>query len=112
MTDGEILAHLQDLVDYPHEDLNVEIKGWLDLTDEIDKANLAKSLMAIANHCGGYIAAGFRRDGGNYLPDNPRPSQLGSYNDDVVNGIVLSYAEPAFHCQVHHVTRTADGLDY
>jgi predicted HTH transcriptional regulator len=50
---------LQELVVHPREDLAIEIKGWLDLSNVADKANLAQSLMAMANHGGGFILIGF-----------------------------------------------------
>ena len=46
---------LQPLVTEPREDLAYEYKDWLDLTDNKDKAKLAKAAMALANHGGGTL---------------------------------------------------------
>lgn len=97
---------LRQLVDFPHEDLNVEVKGWLDLDREEDRANLAKAIIAIANSGGGYVLCGFRDDNGRWVPASPRPDSLDAYSQDRINGIVQRYAEPAFHCSVHHVLRS------
>jgi hypothetical protein len=40
----------------PHETPDIELKGWLDIVGNNDhKAVLAKSLMALANHGGGFV---------------------------------------------------------
>jgi hypothetical protein len=112
MANDDILRRLQDIVDYPHEDLEVEIKGWLNLRDEADRAKLAKAIIAVANHGGGYVLLGFREHGGTWQPD-PCPSEdLANYSQDLVNGIVHKYAEPAFHCQSHNVPRTDSGMPF
>lgn len=112
MVDGDVLRRLQDFVDYPHEDLNVEIKGWLDFSDEVDRAKLAKAVIAIANHCGGYILLGFREASGAWEPDPDRPANLDSYNQDLVNGTIQRYAEPGFHCELHLVERSDTQLSH
>lgn len=94
---------LEDLVTYPREDLNVEIKGWLDLSDGEAKANLAKAAIAIANYGGGYIVIGFVEKDGTYEVAEPRPHNLAQYNQDDINSIINKYAEPQFHCEVNHV---------
>ena len=53
-------ARLSDLLVEPREHLHVEIKEWLDLSDRAHRANLAKEIIAIANHGGGFILLGFR----------------------------------------------------
>jgi hypothetical protein len=54
MVNDETIARLFDLLIEPQESLGVEAKNWLDIeTSNADKATLAKSLLAIANHgCG------------------------------------------------------------
>lgn len=95
------LRRLQDLVLYPREDLDRELKGWLDLkNDNAHKADVAQALIALANHGGGFLTFGFD-DAGNSAPH--RPADLSSYTQDLINGIVSGYAEPSFHCELHHV---------
>ena len=48
---------LTDLLVDPMEALDFEVKNWLDLQDSnSDKATLAKAVLALANHGGGFIA--------------------------------------------------------
>ena len=101
---------LQDLLAYPRESLGTELKSWLDLSKETDKANLAQAMIALANYGGGYIIIGFAENGGNWIPSEPRPANLDIYNQDIVNGIVQAYAEPPFHCSVYHQQHPQSGL--
>ena len=90
---------LEDLLINPMESLDVEFKGWLDLRDNRDKATLAKALMALANHGGGYVVFGLTESGGKYVEAEGRPEDLQAYSTDAVNGIVSRYADPVFHCE-------------
>jgi len=98
---GSQLRQLEELMLYPREDLNIEIKSWLELRNNEDKANLAQAMLALANHGGGFIIIGMKEDGGEWIPDDNMPSDMNIYNQDTINNIVLAYAEPAFHCQLH-----------
>lgn len=95
---------LQALLAHPREDLHIEVKGWLDLTDEEQKADLAQAMLALANSGGGYILIGFTQGDTGYIPQQPRPQDLQVYSHDIVNGIIQSYADPPFHCEVHYVS--------
>lgn len=106
-TQSEINAQLQDLLAYPREELGIELKAWLDLTDQGHKADLAKALIALTNHGGGHILIGFTKIDGSYVEAPNRPPTLDAYSQDAVNGIVASYAEPQFHCQLHCVEHPA-----
>lgn len=41
------------------------------------------------------------------MPASGRPTTLDAYSQDLINAIVQNYAEPAFHCSVHHVEHPA-----
>ena len=101
------------LVTSPREALHIEIKGWLDLDDREAQATLAKAIMALANHGGGFIVVGLkeRRDG-TYCEDPNRPSDLRRFSQDAVSGIVQRYAKPSVHCTVHQVEHTITKLPY
>lgn len=93
----------QDLVAFPREDLAIELKPWLDLKQGEEAADLGQALLALANHGGGFVLIGFAEGEGRWQPAADRPPSLAAYNQDAVNAIVARYAEPTFHCQVHHV---------
>jgi hypothetical protein len=98
------LRQLQALLVYPREGLDVEIKGWLDLDDGEQAAALVKAILALANHGGGYVLIGFAEVEGVWAPDERnRPPDLRQYDQDRLNGLVTRYAEPSFHCELHHV---------
>jgi hypothetical protein len=102
---------LADLLVEPREDLDVEVKGWLDLAGSGEhKATLAKALLALANHGGGYVLLGLTETDSSIVPATGRPATLDDYSQDQVNGIVQSYAEPPFHCAVHHLARPDGGV--
>ncbi|HZF27236.1 MAG TPA: RNA-binding domain-containing protein [Steroidobacteraceae bacterium] len=102
-------AQLQELLREPRERLDVELKGWLNLTDNGHRGVLAKALIAIANHGGGFVLIGFEDDG---TTSPNRPADLSLYSQDTINDTIDRYADPVFHCNVHHVARAADGLAY
>lgn len=43
---------LQALVENPRESREVEIKDWIDLKDNVARANIARHIAALANHGG------------------------------------------------------------
>lgn len=103
------VRQLQALLTHPREDLHIEVKCWLDLTDEEHKADLAKAMLALANSSGGYILLGFTQGDTGYIPQQPRPQDLRGYSHDIVNGIIRSYADPPFHCEVYQVPHPDTG---
>lgn len=95
---------LEKLLIYPSESLSVEYKGWLDLSckKSSDSANLAKAIIAIANHGGGYVVIGFQEHKNSvprWKPDLDRPENLKGYSVDEVNDLVKYYAEPDIDCE-------------
>jgi hypothetical protein len=102
----DIAERLGNLLIDPKERLDVEIKGWLDFKgNKNHKADLAKALIALANHGGGYVILGFEEKNSVYEPTTPRSENVKQYNQDAINGIAEHYAEPSFHCEVHIETR-------
>ena len=104
-----VLSSLQGLVSYPREELNIELKSWLDIwTNNIvskeQQADLGHAILALANHGGGYVLIGFQEINGTWEPDTQRPADTNGYTQDKINSIIARYAEPVFHCSVHHVT--------
>lgn len=93
----------------PREDVNREIKSWLDLSDKRDKANLAKAMLALANTGGGQILIGYKEAGETWQPDMERPHSIDHYDQDTINGIVEKFADPQFHTTVHHISHPESG---
>ena len=104
MTTNSSSTHLllEGLVTHASEDVGVEYKDWLDLTNESDKATLAKAAIALANHGGGYIVIGFR-DRVFPLQSNPVPNGLPDITPDRVNEAIRRYANPEFQSQLDKV---------
>jgi hypothetical protein len=103
---------LADLLLDPREDLDLEIKNWLDLRgDNNAKATFAKAALALANHGGGFILFGLTETDVGFVEAEGRPATFDGYAQDLINGIVQSYADPAFHCSVHLVARQ-DGRSF
>ena len=110
--DAEISRErLADLLVDPREDLDFEAKNWLDLQkSNSDKATLAKAILALTNHGGGFIILGLDENQASLMEAEGRPATLDGYSQDVINGIVQSYCDPPFHCAVHVVPDPAGAL--
>lgn len=97
-------AELTELLARPRETLDIEIKSWLDLADDNQKADLCKAIMAIANHGGGYLLVGLLEDSvGNFAPDGNRPSSLSALTQDDIQNAIQKYVEPSIQCRTDHV---------
>ncbi len=80
---ASIQQRLADLLVAPREDLDCEIKNWLDLKDSGDaKAIFAKAVMALANHGGGFIVLGLMQTPTGFSEAPDRPATLVGYNQD------------------------------
>jgi hypothetical protein len=114
------VALLQGFLAYPRESLDLELKGWLDISNkkdsncEVNRANIGKALLALANHGGGRLIIGFKEVSGNNQWEHcsHRPSELSHYNQDAINSIVARYAEPVFHCEVYFVEHPDTNLPH
>jgi hypothetical protein len=99
-----LAAQLEALVASPREDLGVEIKSWLDLANKNDCATLAKSIIALANHGGGFIILGMRETEAGKFEEAPgRPVALAGFRQDIVAGVAAAYAEPSIQVGVYQV---------
>jgi hypothetical protein len=108
MSENNQKRRLTDLVENPRETPDVELKDWLDLRGSQEhKAQLAKALLALANHGGGYLLIGFEDGPDPKRSERDEPSTLDGYSQDIINGIVQSYADPPFHCAVEHVVHSS-----
>lgn len=108
------LQILVELLDEPREALDVEIKEWLDIKNDRDqRAALAKEIIALANHGGGFVIIGFEeRSDGEYVPSSTRPPDLNLWTQDNVQGIIARYVDPPFQCRVEHVSSSRHGARF
>ena len=101
MLNRDINARFEDWLLSPSEGLDFEAKRWLDMSDRDSHGLLAKALIALENHGGGYIVVGYEEDEEKRLrPDPHRPESLEHYSSDAINAIVKRCAEPSFHVEV------------
>lgn len=104
-------SRLADLLVFPREDLDCEVKNWLNLAESSnDKATFAKAVIALANHGGGFIVFGLVEAPPAFVEAAGRPLTLDWYCQDLINGIVLNYCDPSLDCQVHFVAAPGGGL--
>lgn len=102
---------LDDLLVDPREDLDFEVKNWLDLQgSNEDKATFAKAVLALANHGGGFVALGLLETDEGIVEAEGRPATLDGYSQELINGIVQNYCDPPFHCAVHVVSNPGGAL--
>jgi hypothetical protein len=99
---------LQELVRSPREDLDIELKQWMDADDKVVQAKFAKELLALRNHGGGYLVLGFTDDHP-AKADASRPSDVSVFSTDYFNNIIKRYAEPPFHCMANAVAHPVTG---
>jgi hypothetical protein len=102
-----IPAEIQDLVDNPTEAPHVELKEWIDLSENLVRAKAARHLAALANYGGGSFIIGIRDD---LSLDPNNPKDLSQYSRDRFAGIIDKFLTPAFQCEVFLVTPSAGGL--
>lgn len=101
MLNREINLRFEDWLLSPAESLDFEVKQWLDMADVESQGLVAKALIALENHGGGFLLFGYREDENKRLvPDDNRPNSLEPYLADSLNSIIKRRAEPAFHVQV------------
>jgi hypothetical protein len=95
-------ADLSKLLELANESLTVEHKDWLDLTENPGKAKLAKAAIALANHGGGVIVLGMRREEERGpLKSRVRSENIRRYDQDEINSAINKFSEPEIHCELN-----------
>ncbi len=103
------IRDLDGLISEPRETLDIEQKAWLDICDTEHRVTMAKEIIALANHGGGFIVIGFKElDDGSFEEDDDPPKDLTAWSQDAIQGIVARYIDPAIQCQVHHRASSPD----
>jgi hypothetical protein len=104
------LSFMSQLLISPQETLEAEFKNWLSPAVDDNKAKIAKEILALANHGGGYLIFGYHDK--SMTPDLSRPSDLSHYSPDSINAIVRKFADPSFHCEVHKIKHPVTGEEF
>lgn len=100
------LERIQFLIDNLQEGLDVEVKNWLNgLQSNDDKAKLAKEIIALANHGGGYVFIGFEDVGEGHPELAPEAGFLEAFGQDAIASVVARYVHPPIQCTVSLHTR-------
>lgn len=101
MLNRDINSRFEDWLLSPSETLDFEVKQWLDMTDVESHGIVAKALIALENHGGGFLLFGYKEDATKKLiPDPARPALMKPYLTDAMNAILKKRAEPSFHVEV------------
>jgi hypothetical protein len=104
MSETRVNTDLQELLNRPRETLDIEIKGWLNLNEPNQRADLAKAIIAVGNHGGGFVVIGLDEDdAGQFSPGVNRPPDLSSISQDDIQNAIQKYLEPPIQCRVEHV---------
>ena len=90
----DINSRFEDWLISPSETLDFEVKGWLDLNDAEARGTIAKAIIALENHGGGFLLIGFSKDQERLIPNAQRPASLAQYSTDEINSIIKKCAEP------------------
>lgn len=113
MLNRDINSRFEDWLLSPRETLDFEVKQWLDLTDSEAQGTVAKALIALENHGGGFLLFGYSEDSNKKLvPDCNRPASLESFLTDAINAIVKKRAEPTFSVEVTLQRHPETDLEY
>lgn len=106
-------SKLQFLIDNLQENLEVEAKNWLGgIAGNGNKASLAKEIIALANHGGGYVFIGYDDSGPELLELEPQTGELEAFTQDAIASIVHRYVIPPCQCRVELVTPTGSTIQH
>jgi hypothetical protein len=108
----DINSRFEDWLISPAEALDFEVKDWLDLRESEARGTVAKALIALENHGGGFLLIGFKEDQGRLVPNPQRPASLAQYGTDEINAIIKKCAEPSFHAHVTYQRHPETGEEF
>jgi hypothetical protein len=108
----DINSRFQDWLISPTETLDFEVKDWLNLNDAEARGSVAKAMIALENHGGGFLLIGFTEEKGRLIPNPQRPNGLTQYGTDEINAIIKKCAEPSFHAHVTFQKHPETGCEF
>jgi predicted HTH transcriptional regulator len=89
---------LQQVVDEPREHLGCEIKDWYDLSSDLNRAKVAKEIVALANYGGGHLIFGLSEQADGSYVASEREFDRAMYTQDCLNDLGKKYLDPGFEC--------------
>lgn len=106
-------ARFQDWLSNPVESPEFEVKSWLDWSGQSARGTIAKALIALENHGGGFLLIGYTEDSEGRMTPNPqRPPDLRAYQADAINAVLEKCAVPSFHVSVTYARHPDTGEEY
>ena len=99
---------LSDYIAMGNEDLGIEFKSWMDMSDRLAQAKTAKHIAALANHGGGYLIFGV--DDKTRQPQGISLFPLDMFSQDAIAGIIHHFLNPRVQVLVDFAKH--DGVDY
>lgn len=98
-------SKIQQLIEYPGESLNVELKRWISPDIDEGRAKIIKASIAFRNFNGGYLIIGF--DGTTLTPDiNNVPTNVRTeFHIDKIQGLISRYSSELFEVFVEFPER-------
>ena len=107
------MRNLQSLIDSPQESMEIEYKNWLEgLSSNLKKAQLAKEIIALSNHGGGYIVIGFTDVNSVLTECAPENNELDAFNVDSVVSVIQRYVVPAIQVEVQYLKQTGSDIKH
>lgn len=107
------MRDLQVLLDNPQESMEVEYKNWLGgLAENQEKAVLAKEIIALSNHGGGFVVIGFNDDNSVLTECEPEVGELDAFSVDSVVSVIHRYVTPAIQVEVQNVSRADSAIEH
>jgi hypothetical protein len=101
---------LLELVTNPREALSIEIKGWIDPGTPEGEAKIAKCVLALRNHGGGFMIIGFDNQSSAPLTAGRPPDVRAAFHSDAIQLIATRYASEPFEVTVHFPHR--EGVEF
>ena len=98
-------SKIQQLIEYPSESLNVELKRWISPDTDEGRAKIVKAAIALRNFNGGHLIIGF--DGKTLTPDiNNVPTNVRTeFHIDKIQGLISRYSSELFEVFVEFPER-------
>ena len=103
-------SFLRDLVTNPREALAIELKAWIDPKTPDGEAKIAKCVLALRNHGGGFMIIGFDNKSSAPLTAGRPADVRTAFHADTIQLIATRYASESFEVTVHFPER--EGVEF